>query len=104
MKKQLAELIKEAKEKHIYSEEIAQYLIERGVVVLPCEVIRCTECVHAVPLDRNCELNTNVYMHCTLLRGDLTQYVWHKYKKYYKSYSIVEHDDFCSYGERKEIK
>ena len=33
MKKQLAELIKEAKEKHIYSDEIAQYLIDRGVVI-----------------------------------------------------------------------
>ena len=38
MKKQLAELIKEAKEKHIYSDEIAQYLIDRGVVVPPCKV------------------------------------------------------------------
>lgn len=33
MKKQLAELIKEAKEKYIYSDEIAQYLIDRGVVI-----------------------------------------------------------------------
>ena len=33
MKKQLAELVREAKEKHIYSDEIAQYLIERGVVI-----------------------------------------------------------------------
>ena len=37
-KKQLAEIVREAKEKYIYSDEIAQYLIERGVVVLPCEV------------------------------------------------------------------
>ena len=33
MKKQLAELVREAKEKHIYSDEIAQYLIDRGVVI-----------------------------------------------------------------------
>ncbi len=33
-KERLAELVREAKEKHIYSDEIAQYLIDRGVVVL----------------------------------------------------------------------
>ena len=37
-KERLAELVREAKKKHIYSDEIAQYLIECGVVVLPCRV------------------------------------------------------------------
>ena len=38
MQKRLAELVREAKEKYIYSDEIAQYLIEHGVVALPCKV------------------------------------------------------------------
>lgn len=66
------------------------------------EVVRCHDCVNAVPLERNCELNANVYMHCKLQRGEPTENVWHKYKRFYRDYSIVEHDDFCSYGERRE--
>ena len=66
------------------------------------EVVRCHDCIHAVPLERNCELNTCQYMHCNLWRGDETKNVWHKYQRFYKDYSIVEHDDFCSYGERKD--
>lgn len=65
-------------------------------------VVRCKDCVHAELLDRNCELAKGFYMHCKLWRGDEVKNVWHKYKKYYKDYSIVEHDDFCSYGERKD--
>ena len=49
------------------------------------EVVRCQDCVHAVPLDRNCELSTSLYMHCGLWRGEETNYVWHKYKRYYKN-------------------
>ena len=65
------------------------------------EVVRCKDCKHAVPLDKHCELSS-IYKHCSLLRGESENYVWHKYKKYYKNYSIVEDEDFCSYGERKE--
>ena len=65
------------------------------------EVVRCGECKHAVPLDKHCELNQTIYKHCTLLHGEPEDYVWHKYKKYYKNYSIVEDHEFCSYGERK---
>ena len=64
------------------------------------EVVRCQDCIHAVPLDRNCELNTSIYMHCGLWRGDETKNVWHKYKKYYKDYSLVFRSDFCSSGVR----
>ena len=64
------------------------------------EVVRCKDCVHAVPLDRNCELSASLYMHCGLWRGDETKNVWHKYKRYYKDYSLVFRDDFCSAGER----
>lgn len=64
-------------------------------------VVRCHNCAHAVPLDRNCELNTCVYMHCNISRGETVKNVWHKYKKYYKDYSIVEHDGFCDEGERR---
>lgn len=83
------------------------FYVERSVInVMPTidavEVVRCHDCIHAVPLERNCELNTCLYMHCNLWRGDETKNVWHKYKRFYKDYSLVEHDDFCSYGERKE--
>lgn len=63
-------------------------------------VVRCQNCIHAEPLDRNCELNTCVYMHCKLGRGEEEKNVWHKYKKYYKDYSLVDRDGFCDMGER----
>lgn len=63
-------------------------------------VVRCQNCIHAEPLDRNCELNTSVYMHCKLGRGEEEKNVWHKYKKYYKDYSLVDRDGFCDMGER----
>jgi hypothetical protein len=66
------------------------------------EVVRCKDCKHAVELDKHCDISRTAYRHCNLLRGDETKYVWHKYKKYYKDYSIVEPDDFCSCGELKE--
>ena len=62
------------------------------------EVVRCKDCIHAIELDKHCDINRTAYKHCTLLRGDETKYVWHKYKKYYKDYSIVEPNDFCSCG------
>lgn len=64
-------------------------------------VVRCKDCKFSRELDKHCEINRNAYMHCDLLKGDETKYVWHKYKKYHKDYSIVEPDDYCSYGERK---
>ena len=66
------------------------------------EVVRCQNCVHAEPLDRNCEINTCFYMHCKLYRGEETKNVWHKYKKYYKDYSLVERDGFCSDGAKMD--
>lgn len=65
-------------------------------------VVRCRDCINAEPLERNCELNGNFYMHCRLWRGEECKNVWHKYKRYYRDYSLVQHDDFCSSGERKE--
>ena len=65
-------------------------------------VVRCDDCINAEPLERNCELNANLYMHCRLWRGEECKNVWHKYKRYYRDYSLVEHDDFCSHGERKD--
>lgn len=61
-------------------------------------IVRCFDCQYSEPLERNCELNSSIYLHCILWRGDLTKNVWHKYKKYYKDYSLVEHDEFCSCG------
>ena len=66
------------------------------------EVVRCKDCKFATELDKYCELNRAIYKHCSLLRGEPINYVWHKYKRYYKNYSLVEADDYCSYGERKD--
>lgn len=71
-----------------------------GADVAP--VVRCRDCINAEPLERNCELNANIYMHCRLWRGEECKNVWHKYKRYYRDYSLVQHDDFCSSGERKD--
>jgi hypothetical protein len=66
------------------------------------EVVRCQNCVHAEPLDHNCELSTSYYMHCKLWRGEETKNVWHKYKKYYKDYSLVERDGYCDAGAKMD--
>lgn len=71
-----------------------------GVRDTEAKIVRCRECVHAEPLDRHCEINTSVYMHCKMWRGERENNVWHKYKKYYKNYSIVDRDGFCDCGER----
>lgn len=63
-------------------------------------VVRCKDCIHAIPLDRHCELDANAYFHCGLLRGE-DHKAWHKYKKYYKDYSLVEKDGFCDDGEAR---
>lgn len=95
--------------KSVYDADFLMAEIEMFCTMVDCfptidavELVRCHDCVHAVPLERNCELNTCLYMHCNLWRGDETKNVWHKYKRFYKDYSLVEHDDFCSYGERKD--
>lgn len=66
------------------------------------EVVRCKDCIHATEFDQHCELNRFAYRHCELWKGDETRNVWHKYKKYYRDYSIVEGDEFCSSGVRRE--
>lgn len=76
--------------------ECACYISAADVV----EVVRCKDCIYAVPFDRNCEFNTSAYLHCGLLRGEEVKYVWHKYKKYYKDYSVVDRDGFCDSGEK----
>jgi hypothetical protein len=68
------------------------------------EVVRCKDCVHAVELDKHCNISRTAYRHCGLLRGEETKNVWHKYKKYYKDYSLVSLDGFCDEGELKEIE
>ena len=68
------------------------------------KVVRCKDCVHAVELDKHCEVSRTAYRHCGLLRGDETKYVWHKYKKYYKDYSLVELDGYCDEGVLKECE
>lgn len=80
----------------------ADQVIRQMPTVDAVPVVRCMDCMNAEPLERNCELNANLYMHCRLLRGEECKNVWHKYKRYYRDYSLVEHDDFCSKGERKE--
>lgn len=65
-------------------------------------VVRCRDCINAEPLERNCELNANLYMHCRLWRGEECKNVWHKYKRYYRDYSLVQQDDFCSCGAKMD--
>ena len=65
------------------------------------EVVRCKDCIHGEPFDKNCTLNTKAYLHCRILRGEEVNNVWHKYKKYYKDYSVVDRDGFCDEGVRK---
>ena len=65
------------------------------------EVVRCKDCVHAEELDKHCELNGNRYRHCLIWRGEEEKNVWHKYKKYYRDYSLVDVDGFCDEGARK---
>ena len=61
-------------------------------------VVRCKDCIHCVPLDAHAD---GVYgMHCLYQRGEEVRNVWHKFKKYYKDYSIVEGNSFCDQGER----
>ena len=84
-----------------YTSAEVNAIIVNAPAVDVVEIVRCKDCKYAIELDKHCEINRSAYKHCVLLRGDETKYVWHKYKKYYKDYSIVEPDDFCSCGERK---
>lgn len=88
--------------------EPAECYIQQGLFAIPAadvaEVVRCQDCIYAVPFDRNCELNTSAYLHCGLLRGEEVKNVWHKYKKYYKDYSVVDCDGFCDSGVKMDGK
>ena len=66
------------------------------------EVVRCKDCVYADELDKHCDINGNRYRHCNIYRGEEEKNVWHKYKKYYRDYSLVKVDGFCDEGERKD--
>lgn len=81
---------------------LAEVLVNTAPTVDAAPVVRCRDCINAEPLERNCEVNANFYMHCRLWRGEECKNVWHKYKRYYRDYSLVQHDDFCSSGERKD--
>lgn len=78
------------------------FMLEKCSAADVVEVVRCKDCCFAVPLDKHCEINSSTYRHCLLLRGDETRNVWHKCTKYYKDYSIVELDEFCSEGKPHE--
>lgn len=80
------------------AENICEQFCNRGDYE---KVVHCIDCMYCKPLDRNCELNSTTYKHCSVWRGEETKHVWHKYKKYYKDYSIVEYDGYCSHGEKK---
>ena len=77
---------------------IADHLIENGVTV----PVRCKECVHSMELPKHCDINREYHRHCKLWRGEEEKNVWHKYHKYYSDYSLVELDEYCSCGVRKE--
>ena len=89
-----------------YTANADVYLLVRKILndapsVDAVEVVRCKDCVHAEELDKHCEFNRNRYRHCRIWRGEEEKNVWHKYKKYYRDYSLVKVDGFCDEGERK---
>jgi hypothetical protein len=94
-------LIAEYDRVHVGAPGGARKLMVAAHTVDAVPVVRCRDCKHAETLERNCELSKGCYMHCNLWRGDETRNVWHKYKKYYRDYSIVELDGYCSDGERR---
>lgn len=65
------------------------------------KVVRCKDCIHAEPISKNADLNYLSLLHCKAGRGEEAINVWVKYQKKYTDYSIVEFDDYCSYGERR---
>lgn len=77
-------------------EACEHYKNKRTIIETPC---RCEDCHYSTPLDAHCELDRTLYLHCNLWRGDEIKNVWHKYKKYYKDYSIVEKDGYCDSAE-----
>ena len=89
--------VREAGEKDRYAENCPNFKNKADFV----EVVRCKDCKHAINLDKNCSLNRTVYRHCLLSRGEELTNIWHRYKKYYKDYSIVELDGYCDSGEKK---
>ena len=74
---------------------VAKALVEAGIIA-PC---RCKDCAHSEKLAKHCEINRDRYLHCREWRGEETIHVWHKYKKYYADYSIVEADGYCDSAE-----
>ena len=83
-----------------YAYSVALKEIDKTHIADVVEVVRCGQCKHSRQLEKNVEMNREHYLHCAMLRGE-DERVWVKYKRYYKDYSIVECDDYCSYGERK---
>ena len=65
------------------------------------EVVWCKDCIRAQPFDPHCELNSKAYMNCIIGRGETVCNVWHKYKKYYRDYSVVDRYGFCDEGVRR---
>lgn len=100
--------VEELKRELICNKNFYPTIIKNALEKIPpadvVEVVRCRDCICAIELDKHCEINSSAYKHCTLLRGEYTKNVWHKYKKYYKDYSLVEPNDYCSFGERRDKK
>lgn len=97
-RERLIELISQIQYMGGLESRLAEHLLANGVIV----PVRCKDCVHCKQLAPHCEINRYAYFHCELWRGEETKNVWHKYKKYYADYSIVEPNEFCSCGELKE--
>lgn len=79
---------------------VIQREIEDGTLV---RVVRCGECVYSEPLQLHADLYNEDLMSCTCQHGEEAKNVWHKYTKQYKDYSLVEPDDFCSFGEKPVV-
>lgn len=97
---------KSAKQQHNSYSSMMLYEIADEINDVPAAdvepVVRCQKCKHGTPFDRNSEMDESMYLHCAIGRGEDVRNVWHKYKKYYKDYSVVDRGGFCDQGEAGE--
>lgn len=96
----------DGREEPIVIDEIKDLSLEEAEPILEehnfVKVTRCKDCKFAEEITKNADLNYLSLLHCTKWRGEPVHNVWIKYKKVYADFSIVEKDDFCSSGKRKE--
>lgn len=64
-------------------------MIKKIPVVDAVEVVRCRDCMHAIPIPKECRMYVNVHTMCAIGRGNL---------EHSTGISTVHPNDFCSDG------